>query len=161
MDNLEILKVIKSAGVSGLYHANSVATSRTFLTHSGLLSRGYVERQKLHQTPQDSDALDRTFGIWNDVFLDTVDIHYRARNQNHYGPVLFVLNVDSVLKDKTLAGTLRITRKNPVHWVVNQTEHDRYFDTEDEFRKEFSFGDFGKHFTFRTSTGDDSVCKPP
>lgn len=153
MKNQEVLKVLKSSGVTNFYHANSVLTSCTFLEQAALLSRGYVERNKLKQTPQSSDDIDKKYGIWDDIFLDTVDIHYRSRQKNHYGPVLFVLDATSVLKDKNLEGTLRITRENPVHWKSGQQPKDRYFETVEEFAQSFSYGDFGKHFTFRTDSG--------
>jgi hypothetical protein len=153
MKNIDVLKVLQSRGVTAFYHANSVLTACTFLEVAALLSRGYVEKHKLKQTPQNSDQIDEKYGIWNDIFLDTVDIHDRARRKNHYGPVLFVLNVESVLKDKELEGTLRITRKNPTRWSDGQQPKDRYFETVDEFANSFSFGDFDKHFTFRPESG--------
>ena len=153
MKNIDVLKVLQSRGVTAFYHANSVLTACTFLEAAALLSRGYVEKHKLKQTPQTSDQLDKKYGIWNDIFLDTVDIHDRARRKNHYGPVLFVLNVGSVLNDKNLEGKLRITRENPIHWSDGQQPKDRYFETVDEFASYFSFGDFGKHFTFRPDSG--------
>lgn len=153
MKNIDVLKVLQSRGVTAFYHANSVLTACTFLDAAALLSRGYVERHNLKQTPQGSDELDKKYGIWNDIFLDTVDIHDRARRKNHYGPVLFVLNVQSVLKDKKLEGTLRITRENPIHWSDGQKSQDRYFETVEDFANSFSYGDFGKHFTFRPESG--------
>ena len=151
--NADVLKVLREKSVSHFYHANSVQTSCTFLEHGALLSREYAETHKLKQTPQQSDALDKRYGIWNDIFLDTVDIHDRARRKNHYGPVLFVLKPQSVLTDQSLDGTLRITRRNPVHWSDGQSPKDRYFETSEEFAQNFSFGDFDKHFTFRTKDG--------
>ncbi len=153
MKNIDILKVLQSRGATTFYHANSVLTACTFLEAAALLSRGYVEKHKLKQTPQSSDQTDKKYGIWNDIFLDTVDIHDRARRKNHYGPVLLVLDVESVLNDKTLEGTLRITRENPIHWSDGQQPKDRYFETVEEFANSFSFGDFGKHFTFRPESG--------
>lgn len=148
-----ILRALNLKGVAAFYHANSVKTSCTFLEHGALLSRAHVEDHHLSQTPQNSDELDKAYGIWNDVFLDGVDIHARARSNNHYGPVLFVLDVESVLQDPNLEGTLRITRVNPIHWSNGQSESDRYFSSTDEFEASYSFGDFGNMFTFRTDDG--------
>jgi hypothetical protein len=158
MNNTDVLRVLREHGANDFFHANSVLTSCTFLEAAALLSRQYVETHGLKQTPQTSDTLDKKYGIWNDIFLDTVDIHDRARRKNHYGPVLFVLNAESVLEDKSLEGTLRITRENPVHWSDDQKPEDRYFETVDEFAKSFSYGDFGKHFTFRTKDGKLSLA---
>jgi hypothetical protein len=149
LDNRTVLRTLKSRGVEALYHANSVRTACTFLRAGALLSRGYVEDHGLQQTSQPSDSLDKRYGIWHDVFLDAVDIHYRARNNNHYGPVLFVLDLESVLKDANLDGALRITRVNPVHWQDAQADNKRYFETNEEFGSAFSYGDFGVQFTLR------------
>lgn len=153
MKNIEILKPLQLKHVKAFHHANSVKTSCTFLEHGALLSRAHVETRGLSQTSQTSDQLDKNFGIWNDVFLDGVDIHSRARTNNHYGPVLFVLNFESILQDKTLEGTLSITRDNPVHWSNDQKDSDRYFGSVDEFKASYEFGDFGKMFTFRIGDG--------
>ncbi len=80
-----------------LHHANTVTTSCTFLENGALLSRGYVQKYGLEQTPQGSDDIDKKYGIWDAVFLDQVDIHFRGgrrKGPNQYGPVLFVLDLD-------------------------------------------------------------------
>ncbi len=153
MDNAEVLKVLSSKGATKFFHSNSALTSITFLEAGALLSRQYVEKNGLKQTSQPSDAIDKRYGIWNDVFFDTVDIHDWARRKNHYGPVLFVLNTTSVLTDNSLKSTLRIARENPTGWKDGQKDNERYFQTVDEFAKAFSFGDFGKHFMFKTNNG--------
>ena len=153
MNNNEILKALQLKHVVAFHHANSVKTSCTFLEHGALLSRAHVEKNGLSQTSQSSDSSDKAFGIWNDVFLDGVDIHSRARNNNHYGPVLFVLNFESVLRDKALEGTLRITRENPIYWSNGQNDSDRYYGSVAEFEVAYKFGDFAKMFTFRIDDG--------
>lgn len=60
-----------------------------------------MEKHGLRQTPQSSDATDKKYGIWDAVFLDHVDIHYRGgrkKGPNQYGPVLFVLSLDVLLR---------------------------------------------------------------
>lgn len=64
----EVHRILTSIGAERLHHANTVTTSCTFLEHGALLSRGYVEDHGLKQTYQNSDALDKKFGIWNAVF---------------------------------------------------------------------------------------------
>src|SRR4051812_37172943 len=96
----EIHGVLVGIGATHLHHANTVETSCTFLEHNGLLSRGYVESNGLSQTAQDSDDIDKKYGIWDKVFLDHVDIHHRGgrvRGANYYGPVLFRFPVDYLL----------------------------------------------------------------
>ncbi len=143
---------LKRIGASQLHHANTVTTSCTFLEHGGLLSRGYVEDHRLAQTPQPSDAIDKKFGIWNGVFVDHVDIHYRAgrtKGPNQYGPVLFVLDLD-VLLDLPPGSDVHVTRTNPIHWTSGQTDHERWFATVDDLAKSISFGDFDKMLVITT-----------
>lgn len=86
MNGQEMHGALAQHGVTHLHHANTVATSCTFLRSSRLASRGWVDYYRLPQTPQLSDDLDKQFGIWNDVFMDGVDIHRRGRTRNFYGP---------------------------------------------------------------------------
>lgn len=138
---------LRKHGVRYLYHANTVRTAKTFLEQGQLLSRGAVEQQGLSQTPQDSDALDKQFGIWEDVFLDSVDIHYRARRRNLYGPVLFVFPV-SIL-DGPEINAIWVTRRNPIHWRTADTDLDRYYSSVPDFDSQFTYGDFYKHIMVR------------
>ena len=79
MQAAEVYAVLRQIGVTQLHHANTVTTSCTFLEQGGLASRGFVEDRHLSQTAQPaSDEIDKRYGIWHDVFLDHVDIHYRA-----------------------------------------------------------------------------------
>lgn len=148
----DVYTVFREKGVEHLHHANSVTTSCSFLMLRGLASRGAVEAAQLRQTVQDSDVLDRRFGIWNDVFTDGVDVHLRARRRNFYGPVLFRLPVGYVM-DLPQGTDVLVTRQNPVHWVDGQGLADRYFTTPEDLRAGYSFGDFGCHVVFRTASG--------
>jgi hypothetical protein len=138
-----------------LHHANTVTTSCTFLENGALLSRGYVETHRLEQTPQASDAIDKKYGIWDAVFLDHVDIHFRAgrkKGPNQYGPVLFVLDLDVLLHLPT--GTdVRVTRTNPVHWTDKQKDEERWYADADELRKSIGYGDFDKMLVIQTPDG--------
>jgi len=78
MTGAEVHGVLQAAGVTHLHHANTVTTSCTFLQKRGLLSRGWIEYYKLPQIRQSSDDIDKKYSIWNDVFMDGVDIHDRA-----------------------------------------------------------------------------------
>jgi hypothetical protein len=121
-------------------------TSCTFLEQGALLSRGYVEKHGLTQTTQGSDAIDKRYGIWDAVFLDHVDIHHRGgrrKGPNQYGPVLFVLHLDVLLR--VPPGTdVRVTRMNPVHWTDKQKDDERWYLTADELSRNISYGDFDK-----------------
>lgn len=113
----DVYEVLKGIGASRLHHANTVTTSCTFLEHGGLLSRGYVESHHLEQTYQPSDDIDQKYGIWDRVFVDHVDIRYRAgrvKGPNQYGPVLFELPLDILLNLPTASDVL-VTKMNPIY----------------------------------------------
>ncbi len=153
MTNVDLLNALQGKRARAFNHANSVRTSCSFLQKGALLSRAYIQNHSLSQTPQPSDAIDQQFGIWNEIFLDAVDIHARARRNNHYGPVLFVLNMESILRDNSMQGAVRVTRENPIYWKAGQTEAERYFETTEQFSSEYNLGDFGRMFTIRLGDG--------
>ena len=151
----EIYPVLKNLGATDLYHANSVATSCTFLEQGGLLSREYAESNGLKQTPQKSDQEDKKFGIWDRIFLDHVDIHARGgRKQapNHYGPVLFQLDLDILLQLPEGADIL-VTKYNPMYWKDNESDSDHWFRNLEELAKSIHLGDFQKMLVIQTPTG--------
>src|SRR5687768_18349840 len=137
----EVHDVLAKIGAKYLHHANTVTTSCTFLEHGALLSRGYVEDHGFKQTPQESDALDKKFGIWDRVFLDHVDIHYRGgrrKGPNQYGPVLFVLDL-TVLLQLPKGTEVGVTKTNPIHWRGNQKDADRWYLTPAELTNNISY----------------------
>lgn len=124
LNNQELHNALTEKGIRYLYHANTVATSITFLEYNGLMSRGAIEEKELHQTDQSSDELDKVFNVWNDIFLDTVDLHGYFPRQNLYGPVLFEFDVDLVLNEDY---EIWITKNNPIYWETDYTDEDKYF----------------------------------
>ena len=152
MRGADVYPVLRSKGISRLYHANSVVTSNSLLQLSGLASRGCVERHGMSQTEQYTDAGDRHFGVWNDVFTDSVDIHARRSDRNQYGPVLFVLDARLLLELPDGVEIL-VTRRNPTKWVDGQSNQDRYFLTAAELSKGLIYGEFDQMITFRTTDG--------
>lgn len=151
----EVYDVLKKIGAQHLHHANTVTTSCTFLEHGALLSRGYVESHGLKQTPQDSDAIDKKYGIWDCVFLDHVDIHYRggrAKGPNQYGPVLFVFELN-VLLGLPRGTDVRVTKMNPTRWTNRQKDEDRWYLSADELAKSIGYGDFDKMLVITTPSG--------
>ena len=123
LNTLAVYEILKSKGVDFLYHANSVQTSCTFLKNGSLLSRGVVQRRGFRQTEQPSDVIDQKYGVWLDIFTDSVDIHQRANRRNTYGPVLFKINID-ILKTLNLP-PLWITKKNPTKWIDGELHYGR------------------------------------
>jgi hypothetical protein len=117
-----------------LYHANSVTTSTTYFEQNGILSRGAVENQNLIQTTQSSDEIDKVLNVWDDVFLDSTDLHHYFKRQNYYGPILFEFDVKLILnKDYEIW----ITKDNPIYWNATFTDEQRYFQTVNELADEW------------------------
>ena len=145
------LQELLDKGVEELYHANSVLTSCEFLRHGALLSRGTVEALKLRQTPQKSDVIDKRYHIWNDVFLDSVDIHARASTANHYGPVMFVLSTEKLISELS-SGEFAVTKLNPTKWG-SQPQKNRWMQSFEEFTAEFEVNSFDQMVVLRHSDG--------
>lgn len=139
----EIKQLLIDNEVEYLYHANTVATSISFLLKGGLLSRGAVEEINYTQTPQQTDELDKRLGVYFDIFFDSDDIHARAKDLNKYGPVTFVYSIDilDTLKDKVV----KITKDNPIRWSEITPEEDRYFTELIPLRFEYRKGAFQQH----------------
>ncbi len=149
LDSQQLYEALQSVGVKHLYHANTLTTSLSFIQLGGITSRGRVEASGLRQTWQSSDDIDRKYNVWNDIFLDTVDLHnYSYTNwtrQNLYGPILFELRADLLL-DKHL-DDIWITTDNPSHW--NRFDSNRYFKTVSDFMNEITVNRQQKMITIR------------
>jgi len=138
----------------------------TFLRLGGLASREHVERQGLVQTPQFTDDIDRHFGIWNDVFTDSVDIHARIRNRNQYGPVVFVLEARMLA---TLPAAIDVLITEPSDKMGQRQEHgSRYFTTAADFqrprqrniRSDDHLPHWGRTTPLRHASGTDHSRRP-
>jgi hypothetical protein len=135
LDPIKLHRLFKERGITHLHHANTVATALTFIEQKGLLSRGAVDKHQLFQTPQSSDREDKRFNIWNDVFLDTHDLHKHFNRQNKYGPVLFKFSIDFLLKTKS---EIWVTKDNPIRWTRNMQSNDKYFSSVLRIKKEWN-----------------------
>ena len=150
LDNRELYDLLKRKKVSNLFHANTVATSITFIQEGGLLSRQDVEEQALYQTPQTSDEIDKLFDVFGDIFLDTTDLHRHFSRQNHYGPVLFRFKLELLL-DENLE--IWVTNNNPIHWDRHSEPEDNYFQSVKELARKWDDYDVQrKMFTVRKPT---------
>lgn len=129
LDNKELFDLLSRKGILYLYHANTVTTSKTFIEQNGLLSRGAVELKNLRQTVQSTDSKDKVFDVWNDIFLDTADLHIYFSRQNYYGPVLFKISTQ-FLNDTD--EHIWITKDNPKYWNSDMTIKDKYFENVEE-----------------------------
>jgi Zn-finger nucleic acid-binding protein len=151
----DLHEVLSRKGIQNLFHANTVSTSITFLNEKNLLSRKYVEDNNLFQTKQYTDEKDKKFGIWDDIFLDAMDIHTVFNRHNKYGPFLFSFNLDLLKSD--LIHTIRITKMNPSRWKQQHLEKDRYYSDLNEFNDKYKRGnklqDVGSMFILKDLNG--------
>lgn len=145
-----VFDVLSEKGVTELHHANSIATACQLVRNKSLMSRGTVERLGLTQTPQASDKIDRRYSVWFDVFLDSVDIHERARRANVYGPVLLVFDI--ALIDRNHTGRIWVTKLNPTKWE-GKPDEDRWFQGKDDLKENFIKGQFDQMIVLRHCGG--------
>ncbi|PLK43032.1 hypothetical protein [Emticicia sp. TH156] len=133
LNNKELYEFFREKGITFLYHANTVSTTMTYLEQRGLLSRGLVEKKGFYQTPQTSDNDDKVVGVWDDIFLDTTNLHGKFPRQNFYGPVLFCFNIEFLLKEDY---EIWITKNNPWYWIntPNLSDNLKYFQNVSELR---------------------------
>ncbi|MCW9705784.1 hypothetical protein [Fodinibius salsisoli] len=143
----EVYEVLQEKGVEYFHHANTVRTACSFLSQGKLLSRGVLDELGLPQTDQQSDDKDKSLSLWYDVFLDGIDIHYRSKGRNYYGPVLFRINLEVLLED--WLASLWITKGNPQDWETGTPQEERYYQSIDEFREYYRYGNFNKMFVLR------------
>lgn len=129
LNKQHLLNFFEEKNIHYVYHANTVATSITFIEHGGLLSRGYVEKNGLFQTTQTSDPIDKKFDVFEDIFLDTTDLHSYFGRQNHYGPILYKFSTAFLT---TIQYEVWITKNNPIYWNLTMSDNDKYFESVDE-----------------------------
>lgn len=134
LDNQELNDLLIEKDILLLYHANTLATSITYLEQGGLLSRGEVDTRGLYQSPQKSDPIDKVVNVFNDIFLDTIDLHEYFNRQNHYGPILFCFEIDFLVKEDF---EVWITKNNPMYWNSTMSDKDKYFESVAELRNEW------------------------
>jgi len=144
-------EVLQSKGIEELHHANTVVNTSTYLREGKLLARGVADEQGLIQSGQQTDTDDVRYGLWYDIFLDTVDIHDRKGGRNYYGPVLFSFDVE-VLAEEWLA-TLWVTRENPQNWTQDDDHEDRWFVSVEDVEQNFRPTDFGSSIVLRSIGG--------
>lgn len=149
--SLHVYEALSQKGVTELHHANSIATACQFIRSRSLLSRGTVERLGVAQTPQESDKADRSYSIWFDVFLDSVDIHKRASRANVYGPVLLVFDINIIHKNST--GRIWVTKENPTKWA-KKVDEDRWFQGKEDLATNFVRGRFDQMIVLRHCGGE-------
>ena len=130
--------ILKEKNIDFLYHANTVSTSITFIEHRSLLSRHYIETNRLHQTEQKSDNEDKKFDVWDHVFFDGSDLHKKYKRANKYGPVLFRLKLE-LLTSPDLS-SVHVTKSNPWYWTESTTLDEKFYKDVDEIETDYLTG---------------------
>lgn len=133
----EIYQVLKNKGIEYLHHANTVATSTTFIENRALLSRHYVEINNFYQTPQDSGNEDKRYNVWDSIFLDGEDLHKRYNQANRYGPILFKLKLE-MLNSPTIPG-IYVT-KNPWYWKTHTKPEEKFYKSTEDVNRDYLTG---------------------
>lgn len=136
--------------VDTIYHANSVIASCQFLSSNSLLSRWVVERDYLLQTKQYTNAADRHYDFWFDVFIDLVDIHDSMNNANAYGPVLFAIDADVIVNSGS--SKVWVTKLNPIKWIGRQHK-EKWFTSSKDLKEGFVTNNFDNTIVFRNCSG--------
>jgi len=155
LEGRDIYEVLKHIGVTHLHQANSVITSCTYLQQGGIVSRGFAEDHGLQQSAQPSDEIDRKYGIWHTIFVPHVDIHDRqgqTKAPNLFGPVLFVLDLDVLLRLPPGA-EVRVTKRSPAYWYDNEPDSARWFQNAEEVAQNLSPDDLHKMPAIQTPSG--------
>lgn len=134
LNNQDLYNFYKEKNINYLYHANTLGTSITYIQNNGILSRGSVEAQNLFQTPQSSDEKDKSVGVWDDVFIDSTDLHSYFNRQNHYGPILFEFLTELILD---VNYEIWITKDNPINWGEDTPDEEKYFSDVNELKEKW------------------------
>lgn len=147
-----LYKILKEKDVKNLFHANTVATSLTFISSNALLSRFQVEMDGLSQSFQRSDAKDKRYDVWDHIYLDGTDHHKKYFQPNFYGPVLFIFSLE-ILASPSFQNVF-ILRTNPHFWTDKTTEEEKFYKNIDEVNSNYltnKGNDSQIMFTFRHS----------
>ena len=124
LNNEELYNFFLKKNILVLYHSNTLSTSLTYFQQNGLLSRGAVENLGLKQTVQKSDEADKILNVWNDIFLDSTDLHTFFSRQNYYVPILFEFDINLIQNENY---EIWITKNNPIYWNNDSTNEQKYF----------------------------------
>lgn len=135
LDSKSIYKILTAKNIDYFHHVNTYQTSKTFIENNALLSRKYVDNKHLNQTPQSSDAIDKEYGIYDDIFVDGLDLHKHFNRNSPYGPIMF--KIDLKLLTVPNFSKIYITKDNPTNWRSKPNLEDRYYNDINEFEKDY------------------------
>jgi hypothetical protein len=147
----KIYEILKDKGVSSIYHANSVMAACSMLRNRCLLSPGTAEKLGLFQGSKISARLGSHFGIADDVFTDSTDIHKHSGGLHRRGPVLFKLDIEIIRS--TVNGKVWVTKSNPAAWQANTPHELRWFSSANDLDHSFTCGNAENMILFRHCGG--------
>ncbi len=106
-----VSRLLFHRGVS-LWHACQLSDFRSYLTIGGIPSRSLLEQASLSFTPFQTDAKDRSRGVWDKVFVNLSDFgasfaHGASATPNPYGPIVFQLAPAAVARASEAAICMR------------------------------------------------------
>lgn len=139
LDPIAVLEVLARNDIQLIWHANTVATSRSFLVEEAIISREKMQEEGLFLSRQKTDEDDKKFGINHFLYFDPLDLAEHFKRANKYGPILF--GVSSNVLSSSSVRCLRIYKINPANWREKQSDERRYYQSVEEFENLFSTGD--------------------
>jgi len=145
-----LYSILKEKNVQFLYHANTVATSLTFIKSGCLLSRHQVEIDGLTQSYQKSDEHDKKHDVWDHIYVDGTDHHKIYGQSNFYGPVLFRLDLKLLVSPSFQE--IYVMKSNPMFWNDKMSLDDKFYQNIDEIAADYltkKKNDAQIMFTFR------------
>jgi len=111
-----LVTLLNKRGVK-IYHACQFKDFKTYLELNGIPSRNLMQKSGLSYTAFDTDDVDKTNGVWHQVFANLSDFGQGfstgARNENTaptpnpYGPILFEFSPEILLESNDIAICLR------------------------------------------------------
>lgn len=99
IDKRKLYSFLYSNGYKYLYHSNTVAVSRLFISQGGLLSKQELKNRGLEYLLKYSNKLHRPFDTSNDIPVNPLNLRKFYSKFNIHGPVCFVLSIDVLLDD--------------------------------------------------------------
>ena len=110
--NLAQVSEIFSERQVRLYHACQYVDFVSYVELGGIPSRGLLESRSAKLTPFDTDATDKSKGVWNSVFFNVTDFgkafaDKKFATPNAYGPILLILNPRALVECDDLAICVR------------------------------------------------------
>ncbi|SRX52223.1 hypothetical protein [Aequorivita sp. CIP111184] len=135
LDSKSVYKILTTKNIKFFHHVNTFQTSKTFIENNALLSRKFVSDNSLNQTSQSSDAIDIKYDVYDDIFVDGLDLHEHFSRNSSYGPFMF--KIDLKLLTVPSFSKIYITKDNPTNWNLKPKLTDRYYNDLKEFEKDY------------------------